>query len=83
MKNIAVNSLYKSAVSEHLHRVLWIAVDKTIVYLFDTTTMSMPELRSYAELHGQVETGVAELLGTDPFLVIIAEIDLNEKERNV
>ena len=83
MKELSVNTVLKSAESEQLYRVLWISPERTETYIFNMTTLEMPNLVTYTELQKQVGDGVFSVVESDPYLTIAADHELNGKERKV
>ena len=81
MRDLAVNDILKSADNEHLYRVLWISDDRKATYLFDMNTLEMPILTYYTELQNKINDAEFEVQDKDPYLSIICEEYLSDKDR--
>ena len=83
MRELSVNTVLMSPESEQLYRVLWISPERAETYIFNMTTLEMPHLASYGDLQRQVSDGVLLVEESDPYLIIAADHELNDKERKV
>jgi hypothetical protein len=83
MNELSVNMVILSVENGHLLRVLWISPERNEVYVFDLETQAMPEAISYATLQGQICDGIYVVQDTDPFLRIVSEEALNEKDKQI
>jgi len=83
MNGLAVNMVLKSAESNQLYRVLWISSERMEAYIFNMSTLEMPVLVLYADLHKQISDGIFTVEESDPYLTIAAEYELNDKEKKV
>ena len=81
MRNLIVNDIVKSVDSDHIYRILWISDDKKSIYLFNTNTLDMPSLIQYTELQKQIDEGVFIFQDSDPYLSMVSEEYLSEKEK--
>ena len=77
------NTVLKSTDSGHLYRVLWVSPERAEAYIFDMETLDMPFLVARADLQQQMADGSMLVEPNDPYLTIIAEDLLTEKEKKV
>jgi len=83
MNELTVNMVILSVESEHLLRVLWISPERKDVYAFNLETQSMPELFLYAALQKQISDGIYEVQNSDPYLRIVSEEALSERDKQI
>ncbi len=82
-REISVNMLLRANDDEHLHRVLWISDDRHYLYWFDITAMSMPERLLYDDLERRITNGSLSIHECDPYVKLVVEESLSDKERAV
>jgi hypothetical protein len=58
--------LLKSSDDSTNHRILWVSDDRTFIYLFNITAMSMPEAMPYDEMQKMLEDGLFNIQADDP-----------------
>jgi hypothetical protein len=81
MSELSVNMLIKSTDNNHIWRVLWLSGDRSIAYIFDTNTSEMPSAIPYADLQRRIEDESFVVQKSDPYLRIVSENELSEKEQ--
>ena len=81
MRDLMVNDILKSEESGHLTRVLWIFSEPKSVCIFDMDTMAMPYIIPFDEVQAQLGNGTLTLQDSDPFLPIVPEDYLGDKEK--
>jgi len=83
MKELTVNMLIKSSDNEHIWRILWVSSDLVFAYIFNINTLEMPSSVLYADLKHKIEEGTFDFQENDPYLKIVIESDLSDKEKAV
>jgi hypothetical protein len=81
MNEIIENMLIRSVGDDHDWRILWVAGDKSIAYIFNINTMEMPTEMPCSELVQKIEDGLFAVQKSDPHLRIFAEDELSDKEK--
>jgi len=80
MKEASVNMLVKSSDDEHIWRILWVSGDLSFAYIFNTNTLEMPSYVLCSELQRKIEDGSLVLQENDPYLRVVTESELSDKE---
>ena len=83
MNAISVNMLFKSVDDEYIWRVLWVSNDRSFVYIFNTSTLEMPSSMLCSELQRRIDDGSFFQHENDPYLRVVTESELSDKERAV
>lgn len=83
MNDILENMLIKESGNGHIWRVLWVSEAKDFAYVFDVNTMEMPSSVSCNELKSKIDDGFFTIHESDPYLRVISENELSDKERSV
>ena len=81
MRDLMINDILKSEESGHLIRILWIFGEPKSACLFDMGTMAMPHIVRFVELQAQLNKGTLTFQDSDPFLPVVSEEYLGEKEK--
>lgn len=80
---VVINTILKSALDGHLHRVLWLNKGLDIVYLFDMSVQGMPYAMQCSDIERQIADGVLEPAASDPFAKILPETEIPERSKQV
>ena len=83
MANISVNMLYKSIDNNQLIRVLWVSNDRSFAYVYNINKMEMPLSVSFTELQQKIEDDMLTLQEDDPYLRMVIDSELSDKERTI
>jgi hypothetical protein len=75
------NMLLRNSDDKTLYRVLWLSEDRQLMYLFNITTMSIPEVIPCSEVQRRISEGIIAPQSDDPYIRLVAESELSEKEQ--
>ena len=83
MNEILENMLIKASDDGDIWRILWVSGDKDFAYIFNVNTMEMPSAVSCNELKSKIGDGSFTIQESDPYLTIVTERELSDKERTI
>lgn len=78
-----INTVLKSAENGQLYRILWLSDANETVCLFNLDTQGMPVLIKYSDLLAQIRDGVFAIEDNDPYMLLVDEEELTDKERQI
>ena len=81
MNEVSANMLVKSAGSDDIWRILWVSGDRSVAYLFNIQTRDMPSVAPCDELRRKIEDETLVVQDKDPYISVVPENELSEKER--
>ncbi|MDT3705049.1 MAG: hypothetical protein ROZ36_19140 [Thermincola sp.] len=82
MRDLLINDVLKSSESGHFIRILWISGNPKSICLFDIDTVAMPYWVGYTELQSQLSQGLITFQDSEPFLPVVSEDYLSDKEKD-
>lgn len=82
---LAVNTLIKWRNDEEtsIERILWLDCQSDLAFVIDVEANKFPFAVTISEIEEGINEGVAVVLRDDPYLRVVDENDLSEKERQV
>ncbi|MDR0287355.1 MAG: DDE-type integrase/transposase/recombinase, partial [Clostridiales bacterium] len=83
MNEILENMLIKESGDGHIWRILWVSEANDFAYIFNVNTTEMPSSVSCNELKSKIDDGFFTIQESDPYLLVISENELSDKERLV
>lgn len=80
---ITVNMLisWKSEETKTIERVLWLGKTENRAFVIDLDSKECPYMRKISDISEALQKGCADELATDPFIRLVTEEQLSEKEK--
>ena len=78
---ISVNSIYTSLASGDEFRVLWISSDGMLAFVFNISENKLPVAVCMSDLQVQLDNNEIEAGDDDPYINLVSEQEISEKEK--